>query len=588
MSRGGKHGSAPTVELLPGVAVQLLLLVAVASFAVLSGVELSFRLGEHWATKDSRYDTLVVHALRGREDLVWEFDAPGRTLGLLQVFVMPFDRKAPSDHAVEVRLTGADGRELAALRTAVAKSDFAILKSNFRFEGVEIPPGERLRFSMSLPEAGPAEGFYVASIADPFSRSSFQLGDTRIEKGDLDMIWIGRPAGFPGLHVAAGALLLTVLAVSAARRQLVARVVVLTAMTLLVGFWAYELRLHASPDDFWPDEYVPMSQQFFDFFRRESSRAELVAGLRRWRNGQVFLVPVLVGAVRLSGASAAAAYQFVVCAFTFGSLLVFLLVCRELWRQTAVEALAIDAALLSSPFFVRAAGSLQTDIGGVFFAILSIVLLARWMAGPPQDRRWTRGLPLVLALVLGALTRIQVIPLLLLPAAAGIWELAVVRRLARGSGRACLQLVSISVASAVVVLLVWSSLGLLGTFEKARAFAADPRFTGAFTWERFLLMTTVSSATALVAVAVGFRRLFVDSRFAAVAGGISALLLILALGRIVPWNRYWSPIYIPSLYLGLLFAQGRPNCRAWALLICGIAIAVGVYSTLSLGVLVRG
>ena len=57
---------------------------------------------------------------------------------------------------------------------------------------------------------------------------------------------------------------------------------------------------------------------------------------------------------------------------------------------------------------------------------------------------------------------------------------------------------------------------------------------------------------------------------------------------IVPWNRYWSPIYIPSLYLGLLFAQGRPNCRAWTLLICGIAVAVGVYSTLSLGVLVRG
>lgn len=216
------------------------------------------------------------------------------------------------------------------------------------------------------------------------------------------------------------------------------------------------------------------------------------------------------------------------------------------------------ACALTSPYFLHAASSFQTDSAGLFFSFLALIAICRTATNIGANPRIAIS-GIVLAIAAAIFTRLSNLAFLALPACVALWMSIAADPKDRSTSKI---LWTSSILCSLFCALVWYQLGLFETIEKAKAFSELPQFRSQFSWKSFATQTLLAGWPALLAL-IDTRSLRANPLFYTIGGGICALLAILALGKIIPWQRYWIPIAIPSLALGFAFAASRNRRGIW-------------------------
>jgi hypothetical protein len=328
----------------------------------------------------------------------------------------------------------------------------------------------------------------------------------------------------------------------------------------------------------WPDGYVHYGLALARWL--SGSITYMETGLTTFRNGQVWLVPMVLGLLANAGLTPGAAY-FLISALS--AVLTLGLVARYLWSATGNPTVVAFFLLLagSSVQIVRVGVNFTTDMPAVFalaaFLVLFLSLLKR-----PENLSLSAGV--TLAAAAGCQIRIALIPLVLVPPAMGgyvIAEALLRHRMDRSVLRKALWIALPGVAAGLLIPATWHVLGVIETFQQARAVSQMDAFRSHFTWARFAAKTAVALfPLVLVSVLVVAERKFLPLRWPshetiAIAGCIFGLLALLGAGQIIPWHRYWAPVALSSAFLASLWAARLQSNRVLA------AAAVGMVAQLA-------
>jgi hypothetical protein len=292
-------------------------------------------------------------------------------------------------------------------------------------------------------------------------------------------------------------------------------------------------------------------------------------GLTSYRNGQTWIVPFLLALLLTTGLQASTAFFLLSCASTFSALA---LVAAWL-RKTAASPLpaAVFLILAASALPVlRGTATLTTDSAAVLALAVFIVVFTRFVSAPEN---WKQSLAVSLSIACACQIRVAMLPLILVPFTAGCYVLllsVVDRSLNRQTWIHATRLVLPTMIATGIILALGKALGLMETFQTAKNFARMPVFLSAFTWSDFFRNTGVSIYP-LFALAVfawarpalpKLRRPTVEetSLLAAAIG----FLALLAIGKIIPWYRYWAPIAFLCACLTALLSAGQTRWRIQA------------------------
>ncbi len=552
-----------------------LLLFWVLAFAVSSIWQIAARLNASWAIRESRLDIGYTHEIAGEQIAVWEFAAPTRSLNKLWLFYHPISPDTKVARNLRVELEDADtGKRLADRQIALSDNEFRNGRALVTLDDLSLSDARALRLTVQLPEVAESEGFYLHYQADEASSGQVAFGDTVIEHADLSMLWFASQRGFPTGHVLCGIAFLLALRIAsrnevfASGKTLLADTVIVWALALMIGGYLRDLSVDRFYGNFWPDEYPAMARDWLTLLRGELEWDAFRERLSEWRNGQVFLVPMALGLVQYLGADPATAYQILVALFTGGALGIFVYAGKRFAAIRSWEWIAVYACFLTSPYLLHAAGSFQTDSAGLFFSFLALILI--WRIAGESSRNPALALAgLTVALVAASVTRLSNLALLGLPACVALWMFLATDQ--KGPAKKSVLWASSALGIGFCAL-IWSQLGLVESLQKAKAFSELPQFRSQFSWERYGTQTLLACWPALIALK-DLRSIRANPLFYTLGGGICALLLVLAVGKIIPWQRYWIPIAIPALFLGFAFAASRKRRTMWI-----AALAIGSVS----------
>jgi hypothetical protein len=293
-------------------------------------------------------------------------------------------------------------------------------------------------------------------------------------------------------------------------------------------------------------------------------------GLIFYRNGQTWLVPFVLALLLKTGLQAASAFFFLNVSATFSALA---LVAAWL-RKTATTSLpaAVFLVLAASTLPVlRSAAVLTTDAAAIFALALFIVSFARLLSQPKSA---LNSLAVALSIAIACQIRVAMLPLIFVPVSAGLYGLLlsiIDKNLNRQSWTRAALVALPALVGTGIILVTWKALGVLETFQQANAFAHMPEFLSQFHWSDYLRNTAVSVYPLLVVAALflarpklpAMRRPTVEemSLLAAALG----FLALLAIGKIIPWYRYWAPVAFLSACLTALLSSNQPRWRILAL-----------------------
>jgi hypothetical protein len=441
------------------------------------------------------------------------------------------------------------------------------------------------RLSLSLPDTPVEEGIAVHYLANRFTHGVVSFGERRIENADIEHYWCGGPKEFPWPICAAGTLLLVLLALpnESARLRRCLMVAIASMVVLAVSLHYRDARVFAFFANYWPDGYMRMSQPWVQYLAGERDFTALKEALAQSRNGQVILFPGLIGLLQHSGVSPAYSYYAIVAFFTVASLSILVLAAERFGYRSETAILGVVALGATNPMLLRSSASLQTDIGGLFFSLLSVYLLLEAIEAQKR-RKLLLAILTGLSIYLGVMTRISLAPLVALPLCAAIWSLV---SPGRSDPRSALLLCVPTLISAALVCVTWSGLDLFGTIEKAREFSQQPQFRRQFSWMSYLEVTLASLQLAIVPICLSLKRYFNDLSLAAIAGALIGMLAFLAIAEIIPWFRYWAPIGSLGTLFCLQYFRPFDHKALWlSLYACG-AVAVNLWLILSKDVLSR-
>jgi hypothetical protein len=341
-----------------------------------------------------------------------------------------------------------------------------------------------------------------------------------------------------------------------------------TGFMLVVSARSMETRLWLWWGESWPDGYVQQALSLTRWLAGDISYAE--TGLTSYRNGQTWIVPFVLALLFKTGLQAASAFFFLNVSATFSALA---LVAAWL-RKTATTSLpaAVFLVLAASTLPVlRSAAVLTTDAAAIFALALFTVTFVRLLSGPKSG---LNSLAVALSIAIACQIRIAMLPLILVPVSAGLYVLLlsiVDKELNRVSWTRAALIALPALVGMGIIFVTWKALGVLETFQQANAFAHMPEFVSQFHWSDYLRNTAVSTYPLLAVAAVllvrpklpAIRRPTVEemSLLAAALG----FLALLAIGKIIPWYRYWAPVAFLCACLTALLSVNQPRWRILAL-----------------------
>jgi len=238
------------------------------------------------------------------------------------------------------------------------------------------------------------------------------------------------------------------------------------------------------------------------------------------------------------------------------------------------SAIAIGLLFFSHMCVIHSVGALQTDLGGITFTMLFAYCFLRAQHSPEGRGQVGWFVACGLAGFFGALTRLGLLPLLLVPVGVFVWSLLFDRE--RSWQMRTLYLVP-TVVGGVLVLACWSGFDLWGALGKTREYAARPEFRSQFTWSAFARCSWWGIQLGLLAVLLLGRRLLMDRELIFTVGLLFSLSALLAVGHVVPWLRYWSPLAAVGVIICAWVPKLWPRAAPWFLGAGWIGVALNAY-----------
>jgi hypothetical protein len=422
--------------------------------------------------------------------------------------------------------------------------------------GLSFVPGERYVMTYAMPEVPDGRGWRVDYFSIEGSTSVVRWSNKERAASEPPVLWLETRPDFPRSPLVVGLILLAILSLLAREKTRLAMSawLIMAACCLLVASYGWQFRLWQFWGSFWPDEYPALGHTVARFLRGQITFQGMAKILAESRSGQGFFVPLAIGVVESWGFSLREAYTVVNTAL-------FFLAVAALWRIMRCFRLVDDRAKIAIGllFFshvcvIRAVGSLQTDLGGLALTVLFAWTMARALAEEGTGRRVGWLAASGVAGFFAAITRVALVPLLLVPVGLFFWSSWFER------GRAWRERGMYLVPTAVGGLLLagcWTVLGLWASVRAVQAFSALPEFRAGFSWTAFAGASLWGLQVGLPALVYGWRGLFTDRVFTALAGAILGLEALLGFGRIVPWLRYWAPLAVLGIVLFIWVARAR-------------------------------
>lgn len=545
-------------------------------FLLIAGIEIIARLKASWVIRESRLDIGYTHEIVGSQTATWEFAPPFDSLNDLWIFYHPISPDNSVERSLEARLTSSDsGNEIASIRKPIRLDDYQGGRLKLDFHDLTLSPDKKLRLEIGLPENSSPEGFYLHYQTDLKSSSTVSFGSKTLSMTDFSVMAFASTRPFPFAHVVAGVLVLGLLIFRGNElytgRKFALESLVATALATLIAGYFQDLRVERFFGNYWPDEYPAMAFDWLRLFTGELSWNDFHTRLVEWRNGQVVVVPFILGILQFCGASPPTDFQILTTSFTGATILLLGKAISVSYIASRLSTFVAFLALVTSPFLLRSAGYFQTDSAGLFFGLSSIILISR--LGMKTQFSWSLLLVTVSCLLLAALTRLSNLPLLALPACLGIWSILPLQSSKRSAATTGV-LFATSVVSVFGLLFVWYRLELFQSIGKSMAFANRPEFRNGFSWSSFADITLKATWPVILATLYDYKRVFKEPRLLAIGGGICALLSLLVIGKIFPWDRYWIPVSLTSYLFGVLYLERFSTKRHVLALFAGLAIAI--------------
>ncbi len=147
--------------------------------------------------------------------------------------------------------------------------------------------------------------------------------------------------------------------------------------------------------EYWPDGYVAMAHQIFNWLAGTSTFAETRAFISSDRNGCNFLPPLLIALLHGLGFRYITAYATLSLVFSFGTLVVLFIALRPLRRLTNTQCAFLILVTGLNLVVVRGFIRPLTDAGGMFFTVVFVAALrtACEAVGGPLPPCGSRSLP---------------------------------------------------------------------------------------------------------------------------------------------------------------------------------------------------
>lgn len=551
-------------------------------FAILAGLEIGTRVQNSWVIRESRLDIGYTHEIAGSQTATWIFRTNTGSIDKLWLFFHPIAPENEVKRILHASLVSTEtSHEIRHIQRDLSQEEYRNGRVQLNFDSISISNQERLRLDISLPTTASSEGFYLHYQLDRKSNNEVSFGTKKLPNADLSMMLFGERLPFPSSLAATGVALLALIILSRdtssdRKRSVLPEAITSSAVILLTAAFFQDLRVDLFHGNYWPDEYPAMAFDCLEFLSGHRDWTRFQSDFSEWRNGQVFLAPLLLAIIQLFGVHASTAYQILISVSVFGTVFILVHLCASAQKTSRFSYLSLLLAFMTNPFLILAAGEFQTDITGTFFAVAAVTLLIRFAESQTMSNK--TFILMVACIALATFTRLSNLPLLLLPACLGIWLKIVPDPSLSELKSPWKKLIGASAASIGLVCLTWWVLGLFGSFDKALAFSQRLEFRNGFSWGQYSKVSVIACWPILLATIFGWKIVFRQPRFLAIGGSICALLLILAIGRVIPWYRYWIPINILSLLFAFQYIQSL-GCRRFgvpALFLSIVAINLGV------------
>lgn len=425
---------------------------------------------------------------------------------------------------------------------------------------------------LSMPDAAPGTGLALLVYdqvdngpaprlaVGPRVRAGKTLG-IQSRQGNSSRLW--RLVLLGGVLIAACMVLLS-------NRPVVvpASLAVALPMAWVLSEICWQARLDQYWNFFWPDGYVAFAHQIRSWMAGDTDWAQLREFMSHFRNGSSWFAPLFVAVLARFGSS----YLWAFTVFDLVAFSALLLAWVGLFRALHPGARAVDQVLVA---LVVAFHSLHlltgttpmTDIGASALSAVFFFFFNRLVEG--GGRPWPLALLCALLIYLACHTRLAMLPLVLVPAALALLRALAVRP--EGATSAATGLVGNHLVAAptwiaaLALLLTYQGLDLYGTFSTSFAVATDAKFTSAFSAGEFIDHTLDNCLPAVVLALVYRRHLGKHPIFMGVWLFVAGYLAMLALGQIITWERYWTPLAGPGVFLALAAAAFGTDARSFRL-----------------------
>lgn len=421
---------------------------------------------------------------------------------------------------------------------------------------IDLEKGEDYRFVLKMPSTKPGAGLRFAYEKVSDGGESLVFGGANKPKAKLFFqVTKGNP--HPRDFLVIGSVVVLISGLLLLDGPLLWWGVFLLGSTLAMemSMYQWQERCMGFWGNYWPDEYVRIAKWIQEYLFDGGELQQLIKRLSTHRNGEVFFVPLGIAVLNRLGLS----YEVAFWGISIGSIMTAVSVSVVFLRRYAGISWKLlsfgTVCLLVNFFTTRVALSMTTDAAALGMGIFFVFSYLLYLESKSIWKRFCWGILVVSFLFLGVATRLSLMPALVLPVCVGGWML-VLRRYESIS-----EVVLAVIPGLISAVGLWSFYrygGLMGSFQAAHDFSQLPQFRAMFGYGLYLLFVVVSLQSAWISGIKWIPGALRDRRLAVLAGFWAGMVLLLLMGHICVWVRYWC---LPAFLANLLGVYGLSSMK---------------------------
>jgi len=328
-----------------------------------------------------------------------------------------------------------------------------------------------------------------------------------------------------------------------------------------MSLYAWGVRCYVHVAEYWPDGYPMMSEIIYYVIDGRLSFSKEFSGLVNFTHGQSWFVPLLMALLKHAGVSTEWAYRAINIVAYLGAVGYMSYYLRRVWKFTWLQLAVSGMILLLNVYAIRAAATMTTDAAALGMGSIFLVSYLFYIECDRVLPRMGWGALVVIALFFGCTTRIALFPGLVVPIAVGVWAIIFEKKHSLREG---LILMIPGMLASTLVAVFYFSTGFTSAFTKAFEFSRI--FVSNFSYPAFVVFLLLSLQCAWLSCRWWVPAIFHNRRIATLFGYFCGMVLLLLLGELSPWVRYWTVPSFVALCMGLIgMKMGRWSDVKWKL-----------------------